>query len=369
MANIIDYIDKSGNKLFNELPFNEIDNVIFASISYLNLDGIVNEGSKEPISIGNAGDKFFNKYTKKEFRNNVFAVQSAIKVFKAIYTTSRYKNLKLYNYVYKGDSTKQFSAVFIDLSNKYTYVSFEGTDDLVSGWMEDAKLSYQFPVPSQSEAIRYINKFISPFSRRKYILGGHSKGGNLALVAGMYANHLIKTKIKKIYMNDAPGLKTKQLKSKSYKSIKNRIERIIPNYSVIGLMLRHTDDYHVILSNKTGLLAHNIIYWQTMNNEFIETNLSPFSKKLDKVLTEWLDSYNDEERRELVEDLFDILNRASITSLLDVKASTLPSILAILKESKKINPESKKRIRKLLRTLLTFFKEESSNYIHSKIPW
>lgn len=369
MANIIDYIKMSGKKSFEELPFNEIDNVVFASLSYLNLDGIVSEGYKEVVTIEEAGLEFFKKYTKKDFRNNVFAVQSAIKVFASIYTANRYRNLQLYNYVYKGDSTKQFSALFINLSNRYTYISFEGTDDLVSGWMEDAKLSYQFPVPSQSEAIKYINKFISPFSRRKYILGGHSKGGNLALIAGMYANHLIKPKIKKIYMNDAPGLKTKQLKSQAYSSIKNRIERIIPNYSIIGLMLRHTDEYHVILANKTGLLAHNIIYWQTLNNEFIETNLSPFSKKLDKVLTDWLDSYNDAERKELVEDLFDILNRAGITSLLDVKSSTLPSILAILKESKKINPESKKRIRKLLKTLLTFFKEESTSFIHRKIPW
>lgn len=367
MANIIDYIKSSGKKNFDELPFNEIDNVVFACLSYLNLDGIVKEHYKDPVTIERAGLKFFKKYTKKDFRNNVFAVQSAIKVFAAIYQTPRYKDLKLYNYVYKGDNTKQFSAVFIDLSKRYTYISFEGTDDLVSGWFEDAKLTYQFPVPSQSEAIRYINKFISPFSRKKYLLGGHSKGGNLALVAGMCANHLIKPKIKKIYMNDAPGLKTEQLKSSAYRSIRNRIERIIPNYSVIGLTLRHTDEYHVILANKTGLLAHNIIYWQTADNEFIETNLSTFSKKLDKVLTEWLDSYNDEERRELVEDLFDILSRAGITSLLDVKASTLPSILAILKESKKINPESKKRIRKLLKTLLTFFKEESASFIHSKI--
>lgn len=207
MANILDYVKNSSKYTFDELPFNEIDNVIFASISYLNLDGIVSNSYYNPVTIEYAGISYFNKYTKKDFRNNVFAVQSAIKVFASIYKTNRYKDLKLYNYVYKGDSTKQFSAVFIDLSNKYTYISFEGTDDLVSGWYEDAKMTYQFPIPSQKETIKYINKFISPFSRRKYILGGHSKGGNLALVAGMFANHLIKPKIKKIYMNDAPGLK------------------------------------------------------------------------------------------------------------------------------------------------------------------
>lgn len=367
MANIIDYIKSSGSKNFNELPFNEVDNVIFASLAYLNLDGIVNSGYKEPVTIEQAGTKFFKKYTKKDFHHNVFAVQSSIKIFSSIYMRPRYKDLKLYNYVYKGDNTKQFSSLFIDLSKRYTYISFEGTDDLVSGWKEDARMAYEFPIPSQKEAIKYINHFISPLSRKKYIIGGHSKGGNLALVASMYANHLIKHKIVKIYMNDAPGLKTKQLNSKAYRSIQSRIEQIIPNHSIIGLTLRHTNDYHVILANKTGLMAHNIIYWQTANDKFIATTLSPFSKNLDKVLTNWLDSYTDEERKELVEDLFDILSRAGITSLLEIKASKIPKILAILKESKKISSESKKRIRGLIKILLTFFKEESVDFFHRKI--
>lgn len=366
MANIINYIKKTGQHTFEEIPFNEVDNVVFASISYLNLEGIV-ENSK--ITIEEAGTKFFKKYNKKDFRNNIFSVQSAIKIFASAYQANRYKNLSLRNYVYECDETKQFSAVFIDLSNRYTYVSFEGTDDLVSGWKEDAKMTYEFPIPSQKAAIKYINKYIPAFSRRKYIIGGHSKGGNLALVAGMYARPIIKSKIKNIYMNDAPGLKLEQISSSEYRSIKNRIERIIPNYCIIGLMLRHTYDYHVILSNKTGLLAHNIINWQVENQAFIKTELSSFSKKLDKVLTDWLDSYNDQERQELVEDLFEVLNRANITSLLELKSSTLPSISAILKESKKINPASKKEIRRFIKTLIAFFKEESSNYIHSKIPW
>ena len=110
----------------------------------------------------------------------------------------RYKDLYLYNYSYKRDHDKQFSALFIDINEKLTYISFEGTDDLISGWKEDFQMTYMFPIPGQREAIKYINKSIPLFTDRKYVICGHSKGGNLSVVAGMYANPLIKNKIKRI---------------------------------------------------------------------------------------------------------------------------------------------------------------------------
>lgn len=65
MANILDYVKNSSKYTFDELPFNEIDNVIFASISYLNLDGIVSNSYYNPVTIEYAGTNYFNKYTKK----------------------------------------------------------------------------------------------------------------------------------------------------------------------------------------------------------------------------------------------------------------------------------------------------------------
>ena len=41
MENIYDYLDKYGNKTFDEVEYTEIDNLVFTQISYLNFNNIV----------------------------------------------------------------------------------------------------------------------------------------------------------------------------------------------------------------------------------------------------------------------------------------------------------------------------------------
>lgn len=334
MGNIIHYIETNGKKTMEELPYNEVDGLIFSVLSYIDFDGILDDELETRITLESAANQFFTKYTQKEIDNNILGMPDAIHMFKKMKNSVRYQHLLLYNYVYKCDDFKQFSALFIDLDASTTFISFEGTDDLVSGWKEDAALSYQFPVPAQREAIKYINRSIPVFSKRKYILGGHSKGGNLALVAAMYANPLIKRKIKKVINHDGPGLRKKQIESRQYKKILPLYEMIIPNYSVIGLLLRHRDDYKVVKSTKKGIMAHNFIYWEVRDNQLVEAKLSSFSKKTDKIITDWLNTYNDEMREKFVREVFAIFKRARIESLLEIKASTLPNILNIIRESK-----------------------------------
>ena len=152
------------------------------------------------------------------------------------------------------------------VNKKFIYVSYEGTDHLLSGWKEDFELAYKFPIESQKYAIEYLNKTIGFFDKN-IVIGGHSKGGNLALVASMYAKKSIKKKIIKIYSNDGPGLRKKEIESKEYKSIEEKYIHIIPNYSVVGLLLRHTSNYKVIKSTRKDLMAHSIMTWQINNTE------------------------------------------------------------------------------------------------------
>ncbi|MCH5166656.1 MAG: DUF2974 domain-containing protein [Erysipelotrichales bacterium] len=363
MSNILDYVKQHKNKTLKEFPFNNVDNVILSSISYLDFGSIL---KNRKLSVEEAGYLFFNKYTKKELNNNLFSVTAAIKIFKAIYKTNRYKNLILYNYIYKTSINKQFSAVFIDIDENITFISFEGTDELVSGWREDAELVYKYPVESQKEAIKYINRNISMFSNRDYLVGGHSKGGNLALVATMNANPIVRSKIKTIYMNDGVGLKEKQLNSKKYKCVKNRIVRIIPDHSIFGLINKHDVDPIVIYSKKKGVMAHNILYWETEGTDFVPAKLSLFSKKLNEKLKNWIETYDDNQRKEVVDDIFQIFARANITNVLAIKKGTINKLISIRQESKRLSPKSKKALDELINLLIALLKEESSNYISSK---
>ena len=99
-----------------------------------------------------------------------------------------------------------------DYISKYGNISFEGTDKHISSFREDANLACIYPVPSQTEAINYVNKNIKLFGP-KVIIGGHSKGGNLALISGMYMKKYKQHKILKIYSNDGPSIRKKEFES------------------------------------------------------------------------------------------------------------------------------------------------------------
>lgn len=355
MANIFDYIKDNQDKTFSELEFNEIDNLIFSSLAYIDYKEILNNKKKR---IEDCGIEFFNKYTKKEIKNSVLAVRDAIEVLKSIYQTKRYKDLIFYNYISDYNDDLQFSCLFIEIDKHLTYISFEGTDDLISGWKEDFELAYKFPIEAQKAAIRYLNTKISPFSFKKYIVGGHSKGGNIALVASMYANPLIRNKIIKIYSNDGPGVLKQEIESKNYQRILNKYQLIIPDSSVVGLLLRHKDDYKVVKSNNKGLMAHEIISWQVEDNHLKETDLSMFSKRVDKSITEWLETYDLATREKFVKDLFSIFKRANIKTLLDLKGIKLKNTLSILKESTKLSKESKKMISELIRFIVLYINKD-----------
>lgn len=354
MANIINYIKEYGDKDFKSLPFNDIDATIFTCLSYNEFEHIVPKNNKK-ITIKEAADIFYKTVTKKELISNVIGVQMGSKVLTHIRNKTRYKDLLLYNYYVKRDDNHQFSALFIDIDNKSTFISFEGTDDLISSWKEDFQIAYTFPVKSQMLAIKYINTKIPLITKRRYIMGGHSKGGNLCLTALMYANPIIKSKIDKIYSLDGLGLKSSQFNSRLYKNIEDRIRFITPNYSIVGLLLENKQEYEVVLSNSIGILAHDVITWQIDKTSFVKARLSIYSKGLDKIFTNWFNKYTKEECIMFTDDLFNIFSRCGVKSIIDIKFN-IYKIMNILKETSNINDKSKKMIKEFLNEILAYIK-------------
>ena len=359
MSNIINYINKYGHLTFEELKYNELDDLVFSVLSYVNFDGILENNKYQKVKLEDAGKMFFTKYNKKEISNNLQGIVGAIKVFDYIRNENRYKDLMLYNYSYKRDHDKQFSAMFIDIDETNTFISFEGTDDLVSGWKEDFQMTYTFPIPGHREAIKYLKRSIPLFTKRKYRLGGHSKGGNLAIASSMYANPLIKPKLKKIIAFDSPGFKQTELDSKYYKSIENKIKLYVPDSSLIGMMLRRTRPLNVIKSSITGPLAHNYLYWETEETKFIPSKLTNRSIEIDKVLKNWLDRYTLEEREFLVQEMFAVFDRAKIETLTDIKLSNIGKIKSFIDESRKLDAEAQVMLKTLVSFLVDYFKNDT----------
>lgn len=338
--NLLEYIDNYGIYSFQEKKFNEVDNAIFSLLAYTNFTNIL--GKNQQLTIKEAGRMHLGLHPDKDV--NVIAVRDGNKILRYIKDVKRYQNCILSNYEYVGTDNVQFGAVSIEYEKNKVYVSFEGTDELFSGWKENFMLSYQFPTISHNMAISYLNRYFT-FSNKELIIGGHSKGGNLALVSSMYANFLVKGKIKKIYNNDGPGLLDKEFSSKRYEAIKKKYIHIIPDYSLVGLLLNHSNDKVVSSSNK-GILAHDIIYWIVDKNHFQKSELSSMSKELDSEIQKWFINYKDQDKIEFINNLDLILKKAQVTSILDIKREK-KKVFDLIYQSKNMSDSTKK-------TLLTF---------------
>lgn len=336
MSNIIDYIKKYGDKTFYEEEFNEIDNLVFCAISYLNFSGIVEKG-KKTITLNETGKLYLNQNEFKDTIKYGVAKMNGYKVLKSVVDSIRYKDVLVYGYLYDSNIDKQFGAISFKLKKDLIYIAFEGTDHLLSGWKEDFQMSYKFPVPAQKCAIDYLNKYISIFDRN-IIVGGHSKGGNLALISSMYCNKLLRMKIKKIYSNDGPGVRKEQINSKNYKKIKDRYVHIIPDHSYFGVLLRN-DKYDVIKSSKKDILCHSILTWQIEDKNLVRTEQSVFSKNLEKSIIMWLDEHDDMKRKKMIEGVFKALEDSNIyetKDIVDIRKS-----IKVIKNLNNIDEETK----------------------------
>lgn len=331
--NIIEYINKYKEKSFEEETFNEVDNIVLSILSYLDFDKLVNEEN----SIKYVGKKFLEKYTYKEVAKLGIPQKDAYNCLKEVISTKRYGNIQILNYIYLGTKEEQFSALTFKINKDLIYVAFEGTDNLMSGWKEDFQLSYMYPIKSQIHAIEYLNKTIKMFGP-KVIVGGHSKGGNLALVSSMEINKIKQNKIIKIYNNDGPGLRKKEFQSKKYNNIKNKYIHLIPYNSFIGIMLRNSN-YKIVESSRKTILSHYPISWIIEENSFKTTNLKQKSKDLEKNVLEWLNNHNDFERKIMIDNVFKIFETCEITDTRNLKK--IRYIIKVIKEVKNIDEQTK----------------------------
>lgn len=339
MANVYNYIKNYGDRTFKEEPFNEIDNVIFSSVIYLNFTNIVSK-NKKYIKLSEAGNKYLNKYNYFEVCKYGIAQKISYKILKRIVNTKRYRDVFMYNFEYIGDKEKQFGAVCFKVKKQFIYVAFEGTDNLISGWKEDFEMAYKFPVFSQELAIKYLNKNIK-FYDKNIIIGGHSKGGNLALISSMYTKKHIQKKIKKIYSNDGPGIRKEQIESKKYLNVKDRYEHIIPNYSYVGILLRN-EKYTIIKSSRVDVMAHSVSTWQIEQNKFKREKLSTISSNFEKSIIMWLDEHNDMQRKKMILGVFNAIEESGISDIIDF--FNMKKTVNLIKKLKNIDDETKELV-------------------------
>ena len=354
-GNIMDYLEWYGDFEFSVLPFNEVDNLILAELSYAALDRIVPEPqlgkNAEGVTVREAAARL---RASGRVENSCKLEQNAGLLLYEMANGKRFSDAVLAAYVDKHDfeNQEQFSALHIYLPDDTIFVSYSGTDDTILGWKEDLNMAYQMPVPSQEEAVEYLEKTI-PQDGRRIRIGGHSKGGNLAIYAAVMCYDHLKSRIIEIYNNDGPGFLESMIEKESYIGIKDRIRTIVPETSIVGMLLEHGDSYEVVKSVSKGIMQHDGLSWQVYRNGFVKLDeRSRESLVIDNTLRTWIMGLNDEERVAFVDAIYDTLTKAGIKYLSDLEQYKPAMFNNMAKEMFAMEPDKAKMMRRIMGALV-----------------
>ena len=348
MGNIMDYISWRGDLSFAQSPFNEVDNLILACFSYVNLDGIPAVSGQKGIELKKLVKEFKKLHTIKELEADKSFIRLAPFMMFEMAKSVRFGNCVIRNYVNEivTEAEQQFSAVEIVLDDGTSYISFRGTDDTIIGWKEDFNLSTGV-VPAQERAVEYMQR-ISDKAYGMLRAGGHSKGGNLAIYGSVMCKSA-HNKILEIYSNDGPGFSKEFQESPETAEMMPKIIRIIPEYSIIGTLLEHEKQPIIVASTSRGLLQHDGFSWEVQGPGLVRRDsLNKTALRFIEILHKWIDGMDTEQKRLLIEDLFATLQASGCENLSEVQSGGIKSLAAMVKRLDKFAPESRGMMQELL---------------------
>jgi len=360
MANLFDYLLWRGDLSFRESPFNPVDNVIFSQLAYLTFDGIIpSPEEKTAINLSLAVRIF-----REKLNANVIKSTSGFKedpdFIKAIISSKRFSGCELFGFINHFDTELeiQFSAFCVSTNDGCTSIIFRGTDSSLVGWKEDFNMCFMDVIPSQLIAVNYLEK-MARCIRGSLRIGGHSKGGNLAIYAAAHCKKNIQKRIKNIYSNDAPGFNEKVTSGAGYKAIKDKIKSFVPQSSIIGMFLQEGNYFTVIHSSESGLMQHCQYSWEvTHNNLVLAEKSTPSSRFVNNIIREWIDTHDKDDKEKFIEALYYVLKEADVKSTIELEKTWFTSIGRVMKSLNGMEETSKKFMKK---TFLELFRSAGNN--------
>ena len=332
MGTMYEYIDWRGDISFDVLSVGEVDNMIFSQVCYIDFKRIVPASpTAKPVSFLAATKRYVNAHKGEPINLGAIMPPDVVNIATKAARSLRFSETRMIAYVNRISDTdqKQFSALTFLIGEDICFVAFRGTDDTIVGWKESLNMSFMCPIPAQTEAVEYIERIADAFPKRKIYVGGHSKGGNLAVYAAVSCREDVNRLIVEVYNNDGPGFNREFIESEQYTLTRDRIRTLVPQTSIVGMLLEHEENYDVVQSSMTGLLQHNAFSWDVSGGRFTrKDSVTEESRKIDETLKSWLNEMDMEERRTVVDSLYEILSSTHAKTLTDLNTDRLKLIKA-----------------------------------------
>ena len=333
MSNILDYLDWRGDlKIDRRAPFCEVDNLILTQLSFVDLVGIADgDHLRHSVTLREAAARYLANPATHADRLGVLIPNEVSTLLKAAAASVRFGNMRLLRFENTIDETlqTQFAALCIVVGDGSFYVSFRGTDDTLVGWKENFNMGFMDSVPAQLLAARYTEAAARAF-RGKIRIGGHSKGGNLSLYAASHLPRRLQKRVIAVYNNDGPGFGKSITETEGFAAIAPRVLTVVPQSSVVGLLLEHGKVDKIVKSTGDGVWQHDPYTWEVLGDHFVLADaLTPESLRLEKTLKAWVADMTVEQRRDMVEAVYRVFTANNAKTLTDIASDKLDFLLSL----------------------------------------
>ncbi len=320
MTNVFDYLLWRGDLTLEQSPFQDVDGFILTCLSYHFLTEVLDQYNTKPVPIGELAKKV------KELPQEKLRIRDPqdVVLLQLLGKSQRFQNMEVCYYADHIDKEKeaQFSAITVLLGDGTFFVSYRGTDLSLIGWKEDFNMSFLDLVPAQTAAAAYL-LYVAQNQSGGIRIGGHSKGGNLAVFAAAVSPRKIQDRIICVYNHDGPGFQEGMLRFQGYKDIIPKVRSFVPQSSIIGMLMNHQGGYTVVKSAEKGVMQHDPYSWEVLGADFVRLEaVSVESKFWNKTLKCWLKSLTPQKREKFVDALFELLSTTHADEQGEVVLST-----------------------------------------------
>ena len=352
MSTIFDYLDHVTYDSIYDRPFKELDVLALTELTYLPFDRIVPQGDTTNIEV-----RLSDATELVDQTTDFIVTDQHLQLVDSLATSKRFKNIKLLNYVdeYDPDVQKQFAAMTYRLTMDVYLVVFRGTDDTLIGWKEDFHMTYMDHIPAQRRAASYLQHVMKEFPKGRFMVAGHSKGGNLAAYACSYLPDQLSEQVDAIYCYDAPGLNKSIIKTEGYQRIAHLIHRYVPQGSIVGMMLEVPEPATIVKSRAFGGFAqHDAFTWMVEKDGFVTLDqTSPDSQQMDQTLKQWVQEVPDSQLKKFFDTFFGLFLDAGVTSINDLmNLKNFSKIKDIFQNTQDLDPTEREMLERLAKQLI-----------------
>ena len=364
---IFDYIYWRGDRSFAEAPFNNVDSLVLTTLSYIYYQDIDERaGTESGISLRELTDRF-----EADPKNYSLRHRNDEELLLLAGNSKRYGDVIVTRHVDLLDKEAeiQFSAELFLIDKNTGYICYRGTDPTLTALKEDLNLAFEV-VPAQQLALSYLNVIGRSFKGKIYV-GGHSKGGNMAVYASANCDQEVFDKILKVYNMDGPGFDASVIEKETFDRVGPKLVTYLPKSSIVGMMLEpYGGETFVIDSFGISIGQHEPFRWKVTTDDFVYLNeLDGPSHYVKATLDKWLSEIPVEERKEFVEAMDAIMSASQAEKTGDVVPGLFKNFMSVTKVLRSMDDSTRKAVIKSLGKLFaaagssipSIFKNESDH--------